>query len=885
VIAVFIPLTHAACRLLLLAILPLVPAGRRREWMEEWTAEIDARREESHRRGEAAAAGELLRLAAGALPHAWWMRRLEWSYHMTDIRYAFRLVARKPGFASVVVATLALGIGGATAMFSIVHGVLLEPLPYREPDRLVWMFGSFRGSDTAAVSPPDFLDYRSEQRTFSSIAAMTIAPSGVTVAGAGGPERLLAGRTTAAMLTTLGVRPALGRDFQTTDESLSAPRVAIISDRLWQERFARARDVVGQTIVVDRRAHAIVGVLPAGFELPFDPFIQLSGPLDLLLPFPFDAEEATVRRFHFLRAIGRLAPARTLSEAQRHMDVIARRLEQAYPENETWRLRLLPLHERLVGQVRPALLMLLAAVGLLLLIACANVMSLLLAMATTRQSEIAVRAALGASRGRIVRQLLTEGLVLALLGGTAGLALASWIVGVVKRAAPASIPRLEGVGIDPVVVGFSAGIACVATLVFALAPAVRIVRSSDASRMKEGARGADGSERASLRRGLVVTQIALSLALLVGAGLLARSLARLQAVEVGFASDVLLAAIALPAEVYGSLDEVEGFFTALSERLNGLPGVEAAALATSPPLAGANDTSVYPEGEPPAAPADRRFAQIRWVQGDYFGALAIPVLRGRVFDDRADGPGAPPVVVISRAMAEKFFPGKDPIGERLVVDLQDAVTVEVAGVVGDARVFGQAEDAPAMLYMSSRQFPTNYMHLIVRTAAASAGMGASIRGTVQALDPALSIARLESMRDLLRDSVAQPRLRTILVAAFAAVALVMSLTGVYGIVAFTVGQRTREIGIRLALGATGHEVVRMIMRQGAVVVGLGLLVGLALAFGASRLLASLLYEMGPNDPLVFTIVPLAVGAAALMAAALPARRAARIEPVRALRSE
>jgi putative ABC transport system permease protein len=882
---VLVRMTVAACHLFLLAILPLVPAGRRRAWMEEWTAEIDARREDLLAGGVIASPVELLRFVSGALPHAWWMRRLEWSSHMNDIRYAFRLIARKPGFASVVVATLALGIGGATAMFSIVYGVLLEPLPYHEPDRLVWMFGAFRGNDSAAVSPPDFLDYRSEQDAFSSIAAMMIVPAGVTVAAPGGPERLLAGRTSAAMLTTLGVRPVAGRDFQVTDESLSAPRVAIISDRLWQDRFARSPDVVGQTLVVDRQAHAIVGVFPAGFELPFDPFIRLSGPLDLLLPFPFDAEEARVRRFHFLRAIGRLAPGRTLHGAQSQMDVIARRLEAAYPENETWRLRLLPLLERLVGQVRPALLMLLAAVGLLLLIACANVMSLLLARATTRQGEIAVRAALGASRGRIMRQLLTEGLVLALVGGAAGLALASWIVAVVKRAAPASIPRLQGVGIDPVVVGFSAGIACVATLVFALAPAVRIVRSGDASRLKEGARGADGSERASLRRGLVVMQVALSLALLVGAGLLARSLARLQAVEVGFASDVLLAEIALPPEVYGSLDKVEAFFTALSERLNGLPGIEAAALATSPPLAGANDTSVYPEGEPPAAPADRRFAQIRWVQGDYFGALGIPVLRGRVFDDRADGPGAPPVVVISRNMAEKFFPGRDPIGQRLVVDLQDAVTVEVAGIVGDARVFGQAEEAPTLLYMSSRQFPTNYMHVIVRTAAAPAAMGAPIRGTVQTLDPALSIARLRSMRDLLRDSVAQPRLRTILVAAFAAVALVLSLTGVYGIVAFTVGQRTREIGIRLALGATGREVVRMILRQGAVVVGLGLLVGLGLAFGASRLLGSLLYEIGPSDPLVFTVVPLAVGAAALLAAALPARRAARIEPVRALRAE
>jgi predicted permease len=414
-------------------------------------------------------------------------------------------------------------------------------------------------------------------------------------------------------------------------------------------------------------------------------------------------------------------------------------------------------------------------------------------------------------------------------------------------------------------------------------PALRIARSDAGSAIKEGARATDGLPRARLRRSLVTLQVAMSLALMVGAGLLGRSFARLQAVEIGFATDVLVASIALPSDAYDSLEKVEVFFTALADLLAELPGVEAAALATSPPLAGANDTAVHREGRPPGSPADRRFAQIRWVQGNYFGALGIPVLRGRAFDDRADGPGAPPIVVISRNMADTFFPGEDAIGQRLVVDLQQPVTVEVAGIVGDARIFGQADDAPALLYMSSRQFPTNFMNVIVRSVAVPSAMSAPIRDAVRALDPALSIARVESIRDLLRESVAQPRLRTALIGAFATVALVLTLIGVYGIVAFTVGQRTREIGIRIALGATADQVVRMVMRQGAMLVGLGIAGGLVLAFAASRLIASLLFEVEPTDPLVFALVPLVLGAAALLATAVPARRAARIEPVRALR--
>lgn len=872
------------CRAVVRLVSPLVPAARREEWVREWAAELEAHAGERRAQGDRPLAADLLRRTGGVLPHAWWLRRLEWGSLMQDVRFAIRVLRRQRSFTLAVVATLGIGIGGATTVFSIVNGVLLRSLPYGDADRLVWMFGRFQSSNAAAVSPPDFLDYRADQRVFSSFAGMMIAPEGVTVTGTGAPERLLALRTTAGYLETLGVGPALGREFAAADESLASPPVAIVSHRLWRERFGGAPDVLGRPLTIEHRSHTIVGVMPPGLELPLDPFIRLDGPIDVLLPLPFDAEEARVRRFHFLRVIGRLRHGVSLSEAQSHMDVIARRLEAAYPENATWRLRLLPLQERLVGQLRPVLLMLMGAVVLLLLIACSNVAGLLLARATTRQGEVAVRSALGASRGRLARQLLVEAGVLAAAGAAAGLLLAWWAVRALLPAAAGALPRVTPIAIDPEVVLFAMLAACGATVVCGLAPVLRLPR---AVRLvpDEGARTTGSAARARLRGSLVAAQIALSLALLVAAGLLARSFARLQAVDVGFATDVLMAQISLPAQQYQSLDAVERFYTRLADELAALPGVEAAALATAPPLTGGNDTAVHREGRPPAGQADRQFAQIRWVQGAYFRALQIPLRQGRVFDDRRDHPSSPPVVVISERLADMLFPGEAAVGQRLIVDLRDPVAVEVAGVVGDTRVFGQASEVPPLLYMSARQFPTNWLHMIVRTAAGPGALAGPIRETVQALDPSLALARVESLRDRLRESVAQPRLRTGVVGLFAAIAVLLALTGVYGLMAFAVGQRTREIGIRLALGATREEVQRMVLRQAARFIAPGIVLGLLAAAAASQLMNSLLFEVPPSDPVVFIAAPLALTVAALAAAFVPARRAATIEPVRALRAE
>jgi putative ABC transport system permease protein len=805
---------------------------------------------------------------------------------MKDVRYAIRLFLRQPLFSTVVVATLALGIGGVATMFSVVNAVLLRPLPYDDPDELVWMYGAFRLNDSASVSPPDFIDYRERNDVFETLGAMMNGPSGVTATGAEGPDRLQATFVSAGLITALGVPPVLGRDLQRPEESLAGPQAVVISHRVWQDVFGGADDVLGRTLTVDARPRAVVGVMPAGFRLPYDEATLASRPIDLYLPLPLDAPETQVRRFHFLRLVGRLAPGVSLAQAQERLDVIARDLEATYPENETWRLRLLPLHEQVVGDVRQAILTFFAAVGLVLLIACANVASLLLARATSRQNEIAVRTALGASRSRVVRQLFVESLALALAGAAAGLVLAGWGIELLKQVGPANLPRLSTVTMDPVVMGAALMTAIGATVIFGLAPALQAARPAATSALGDGTRAGHSRSRVRLRQALVVLQVALSVMLLIGAGLLTRSLVRLQAVDFGFGTrGVLLASISLPPESYEGDEDVEPFFTTLSEKLNALPGVDAAALATSPPLVGGNDTSIHRPESPPATSADRQHTQIRWVQGRYFEALDIPLLSGRLLDDRRDGPDAPPAIVISRMLAENFFPDENPIGQRLTVDLRTPVTAEIVGVVADARVFGQVNGAPPLLYMSSRQSPTNFMNVIASTTMDPAALAGALRAAVRELDPTIAVDRIRRMHDLADASVASPRFRAGLIGSFAGVALLLTLVGLHGLLAYAVSQRRREIGIRLALGARADQVVGLVVRQGAALVAVGAILGLAGAMAANRLFSAMLFDVSTTDPLVFGLVTGGLIGVAVLAFVVPARRAARVDPVSALRSE
>jgi putative ABC transport system permease protein len=804
---------------------------------------------------------------------------------MRDLRYALRLIRRQPTFAALVITTLTLGIGASTSMFSVVNGVLLKPLPYSDPARLVWMYGAFRGSDSAAVSPPDFVDYRNRNQVFERLGAMAISPEGVAVSGAGAPVRMRASRVSAELISTLGVVPALGRDFSRADETTGSDAI-IVSHRVWQERFDGAAGVVGRSIVVEGRPYTVAGVMPAGFTLPYDSFIRLTEPVDLYLPLVLDAAEAQIRRFHSLRLIGRLKAGAALSHAQSQMDVVARELEATYPENETWRLRLVPLGERMVGGVRPVLQILMAAVTLLLLVSCANVASLLLARASAREPELALRGALGATRGGIVRQLLIEGLTLSLAGAAGGLILMRWTIQALKLLGPAQFPRLADISLDPAVVLFALAAAGATTVLFALAPAVHAARGDIAAAIRRGRALTQDRQRRLGQRALVIAQISVSVMLLSGAALLVRGFVRLVAVDPGFtASGVTLTPLPLPNDRYGANASIERFYGALLERLNASPGIEAVSLATAPPLAGGGDTAVYRAGRPPTTARDRRFAQLRRIQGHYFWTLGIPIVAGTSFDDRADHAGARDVAIVSRRMAREHFGGEDAVGQRIVVDLGEPVTAEVIGVAGDVRIFGQANEAPPMVYVHARQHPAPYLQAIVKAAIPLGEVASLIRRELQALDPMLAAGRTERMEALLADAVAQPRFAMLLIGSFAGLALTLTLVGLYGTLAYLVSERRREFGIRLAVGATRGCIRRMVFRQGLAMIACGVPAGIVLSLLTSRFASALLLNLEGSDPMVLAGVAALLTVASLAAMLGPAQRAAGIEPFAALRAD
>jgi putative ABC transport system permease protein len=720
---------------------------------------------------------------------------------------------------------------------------------------------------------------------FERLGAMAVSPASVTVSGSGAPVRMRASRVSAELISALGTFPALGRDFSRADET-SASNAILVSHRVWQERFEGATDVVGRSLVVEGRPYTVAGVMPAGFTLPYDSFIRLTEPVDLYLPLALDDADAQIRRFHSLRLIGRLKPGAALAQAQSQMDVVARQLEATYPENETWRLRLVPLGERVVGGVRPVLQILMAAVTLLLLVSCANVASLLLARASAREPELALRGALGATRGHIVRQLLIEGLALSLAGTAGGLIVTKWTIHALKQIGPAQFPRLEGVSLDPAVVLFALATAGVTTVMFALAPAVHAARGDVAAAIRPARAVTQSRQRRLGQRALVVAQLSVSVVLLSGAALLVRGFLRLVAIDPGFtASAVTLTPLPLPDDRYDADARIDAFHGALLERLTASPGIEAAALATAPPLAGANDTVVYREGRPPAAASDRRFAQVRRIQGPYFGTLGIPIVAGRAFDDRADRAGVRDVAIVSRRMAREHFGSDNAVGQRVVVDLGEPITAEVIGVAGDVRIFGQASDAPPIVYLHARQRPAAFMHAIVKAMVPPGEVASTIRRQLQALDPVLAPARTERMEALLADSVAQPRFAMLLIGSFAGLALTLTLVGLYGTLAYLVSQRQREFGIRLAMGATRGCIRRMVFRQGLALIAYGVPAGIVLSLFTSRFASAFLLNVQGSDPLVLAGVASLVTVTSLAAMLDPAQRAAGVEPLAALRAD
>ena len=798
-----------------------------------------------------------------------------------DLRYGLRMLAKNPGFTLIAVLALALGIGANTAVFSVVNAVLLRPLPLKEPDRLVWMWGDRirqQGNGRGSISPPDFVDFREQNQVFERISAFQNFPFNLT--GSGEPERINGVRVSAGFFETVGVAPLHGRTFVSEEEQDGRGQVAVIGYGLWQRRFGGDQSLVGKTISLNGNSVTVIGIMPLGFQFPRDE-------IELWTPITFGLQQTSVRRFHFIRPIARLKPGVSLEQAQAEINAITVRLEQQYPDSNTnYGARLVLLPEQIVGDMRSTLWMLVAAVAFVLLIACANVANLLLARATTRQKEIAIRAALGAGRWRVVRQLLTESVALALCGGLLGFLIAWWGVKLLVALGPSNIPRLREVTVDGGVLGFTLVVSLLTGILFGLVPALQASRSGLGETLKEGSRGTTGLGGRFMRSALVVSEIALSLVLLVGAGLVLKSFLRLSQIDPGFQSvNTLTMQVGLTQARYADAPPRAAFFQQLLPRLAALPGVQHAGAVSQLPMSGQNnDTSFVVEGRPPSSPGERLGANQRVVTPDYFRALGIPLLKGRYFTER-DTTTAPNAIIISQTFATQVFPNEDPIGKRLTIDFGQPWTGEIVGIVGAIRHAGLSIEPWREMYFAHAQNPSGGMNLVVRAAGDPMILASAIKSEVQALDKDLPLFNIRTMETVVSDTVAQPRFRALLLGIFAAVALILAAVGIYGVMSYYVTQRTHEIGIRMALGAQRRDVLRLVVGQGMTLAVIGVGIGLAAAFALTRWIATLLYQVRPTDPMTFTIISLLLAVVALLACYIPARRASKVDPMVALRYE
>jgi len=797
---------------------------------------------------------------------------------LRDIRYGVRSLLKRPAFTAVALIALALGIGANTAIFSLVNGVLLRPLPFAEPDRLVWMWGNIRnGGNRASVSPLDFLDYRKQNTTFEHFAASLSVPVPVNLTGTGEPERLTGAAVTGDYFQTLGIQPALGRTFLLENETTGRDQVAVISYGLWQKRFAADPSIVNRTVTLDGKTFEVIGVMPRDFNFP--------RATDIWVPMSFDVEPGMKqRKAHFLRPIGRLKAGVTMAQAQADTDAIARRLEEQYPDTDKgWNLRLVSLRDQLVGNTKPTLFILFGAVGFVLLIACANVANLLLVRAATRQREIALRTALGAGRVRILRQMITESVVLSLVGGGLGVVLAIWGVDLLVLLSGDNLPPTAQVKIDGTVLGFTILISLVTGVLFGLAPALRTMKMNLSEALKEGGRGgSEAPQRNRTRSVLVVAESAIAVILLVGAGLLIRSLLQLQNTNPGFdAKNVLTMRVDLPRQKYATPEKSSEFFAQLQDRIASIPGVETIGMISELPMTGQpNDMPYYVEGRPPVGPNDGFDDDFRRINKDYFKAMKIPFLRGRNFTDQEVRDGAK-VLIVSDLLVQQVFPNENPLGKRLVMAM-GGQPFEIVGVVGDVRHRALEVDPAPMMYMPHYDSGTN---LVIRTNGNPTSFVGAVRNEIRQMDPDQPVAAVRPMEQWLETSVAAPRYRTTLIALFAVLALVLAATGIYGVMAYSVTQRTHEIGIRMALGARQTDVLKLVVRQGMLLVVIGVALGLLGAFALTRVMNSLLYGVTAKDPLTFVVVAAVLAIVALVACFIPARRATKVDPLVALRYE
>jgi putative ABC transport system permease protein len=806
---------------------------------------------------------------------------------LTDLKYALRMLTKTPMFAIIAILTLALGIGANSAIFSVVDTVLLRPLPFKDPERIVMAWARYvNDSGNGVHSFPDYADLRDQSRSFSGMAAFTRTAG--TLAQAEDAQALEGVAITPEIFDVLGVPPLLGRGFNQEEAKDQGARVVVLTYPLWQRAFGGDQKILGQQITLSGRSHTVIGIMPSGWKFPIeDERIDYVVPLQYLV-----ASALNSRGSHFLSVAGRLKPGVQIHQAEAELSAIAGRLSKQYPDTNMnfTSMSVVTLHSDVVGNVRPALIILLGAVVLVLLIACANVANLLLARAASRSREIAIRTALGASRLRVIRQLLCESLLLALMGGTAGLLLAWWGVDLLGAAGPQGLPHIAQIKVNFTVCAFTFALALGSTVLFGLIPALQVSRPSVNESLQQGAKGSTGGLHTNrLRAFLVVSQVSLSLLLLAGAGLLIKSFFNLRGTNPGFDPVRLMTMnLTLPRVRYPELDQQIRAHDAIMEKISAIPGVELAGGVNPLPLNGnIASLSFMVSGAAPLPRGNHPGAGYVIVKPDYFQAMKIPVLRGRVFT-RADTNDSPLVVMVNEAFVRKHFPDRNPIGQQVMIDRGEgkAPPCEVVGVVGNSRHDSLAAPPGPEMYVPFSQDPVRTMDVVMRVASRNlVGLQAEVKRAVHEVDKDLFVPKLEPMTAVLSTQLAQPRFNMLLLAVFAGVAMILAAIGIYGVIAYSVTQRTREIGIRMALGAQRTQMLSMVLRQSLTLVAIGIGIGFLVALGATRVMATLLYGVGANDFSTYAVVILLLGAAALLASYVPARRAMKVDPMVALRYE
>ncbi len=865
----------------------IVPRRLRADWRQEWEAELHHHESllDQWRRNRR----ELLLHSLGSLRDALLLqpKRLE-DEMVQDLRYGIRLLLKTPAFTFVAVLTLALGIGANTTIFSVVNAVLLRPLNYKEADRLVQVW--HRNVSTPAaqrqnieLTPANFLDLRAQNQVFKHLAAFVSHDFNLT--GMGEPERLQGWQVSASLFPMLAVAPIAGRVFTEAEDRDGAEKVAVLSHELWQRRFGGQSGVIGSKLTLDDLSYTVVGVMPPGFGFP------VKG-AELWAPLAFSPDERNARSSFYLNGIARLKAGVTLEQTQAEMDAVAQRLELAHPKSNTgMRFHTNDLREGMVGNVKLILWVLAGAVGFVLLIACVNVANLLLARAAAREKELAVRAALGAGRLRLARQMLTESSLLALLGGTAGLLFAFWGLRALKAINPGTIARLDEVALDWRVLGFTFGLSLLAGLIFGLAPAMQISTLNLNQTLNEGGRESSGARSRRLRGLLVVAEVALSLVLLVGAGLLVRSFLRLQSVDLGFNPDRLLTMrVDLSSAKSQQLPQIVNFYQQVIEKVRALPGVESASVVNAAPIITPGMRSaIVIEDKPDPLPGQPMLANNRVISPDYFQTMKIPLLAGRALTGQ-DQANTPEAVVINQMMARRYWGDENPVGKRIKLGPRGSKLpwLTVAGVVGDIRQAGLSADPLPEFYTPFTQPHAPWARprvLVIRAAGDPANLVSAMKSQIWSVDKDQPIFAIRTMEEILDRWLATRRFNMLLLGVFASLALVLAAVGIYGVISYTVSLRAREIGVRIALGASARDILRLVVGHGMFLTLLGVALGLAASFGLTRFLANLLFGVQPTDPLTFAGISLLLALVALAACYLPARRATKVDPLVVLRSE